>query len=185
MQKPQALSYRLQVLNKGSLRLRTELVLFTMGHFSLLCLVGSAACFAMTMGQLPLAVPAAAGDADSTQQASILPLPLQISEGFSEGILQSGSVKPPVPPHALALYQQQITKAHESSREDVPPSKQQEKEQQQPSSSPRGKSRSPTAGDKEGRAACWRCVFICEETCCAWPAALLLAQRLLRPLKAL
>ena len=82
----------------------------------------------------------------------------QISEGFSEGLLQSGSVKPQVPPHALALYQQQITKAHESAREDVPPSKlsqaqqqQAEKEQQQPSSSPRGKSRSPAVGDKEGR----------------------------------
>ncbi|POI34660.1 hypothetical protein CIB84_001588 [Bambusicola thoracicus] len=82
------------------------------------------------------------------QRAAAIP-PI-ISEGFSEGMLQSGSVKPPVPPHALALYQQQITKAHESSREDVPPSKQQEKEQQQPSGSPRGKSRSPTAGDKEG-----------------------------------
>lgn len=89
---------------------------------------------------------------------------LQISEGFSEGILQSGSAKPQVPPHALALYQQQITKAHESAREDMPPSKlsqsqqqQAEKEQQQPSSSPRGKSRSPAVGDKEGRAVC---VFI-------------------------
>ncbi|XP_032303757.1 nuclear receptor corepressor 2 isoform X11 [Coturnix japonica] len=81
------------------------------------------------------------------QRAAAIP-PI-ISEGFSEGILQSGSVKPPVPPHALALYQQQITKAHESSREDVPPSKQQEKEKEQPSSSPRGKSRSPTAADKE------------------------------------
>lgn len=67
-------------------------------------------------------------------------------------------MKPQVPPHALALYQQQITKAHESAREDVPPSKlsqsqqqQAEKEQQQPSSSPRGKSRSPAVGDKEGR----------------------------------
>lgn len=84
---------------------------------------------------------------------------LQISEGLSEGILQSGSVKPQVPPHALALYQQQITKAHESAREDMAPSKlpqsqqqqqQAEKEQQQPSSSPRGKSRSPAVGDKEG-----------------------------------
>ncbi|NXP50111.1 NCOR2 protein, partial [Heliornis fulica] len=55
---------------------------------------------------------------------------------------------------------QQITKAHESAREDVPPNKlsqsqqqqqqQAEKEQQQqPSSSPRGKSRSPAVGDKE------------------------------------
>ncbi|XP_056214745.1 nuclear receptor corepressor 2 isoform X11 [Falco biarmicus] len=88
------------------------------------------------------------------QRAAAIP-PI-ISEGFSEGILQSGSVKPQVPPHALALYQQQITKAHESAREDVPPSKlsqsqqqQAEKEQQQPSSSPRGKSRSPAVGDKE------------------------------------
>lgn len=91
---------------------------------------------------------------------------LQISEGFSEGILQSGSVKPQVPPHALALYQQQITKAHESAREDMPPSKlsqsqqqQAEKEQQQPSSSPRGKSRSPAVGDKEGRTCA--CVGAC------------------------
>lgn len=83
---------------------------------------------------------------------------LQISEGLSEGILQSGSVKPQVPPHALALYQQQITKAHESAREDVAPSKlpqsqqqqQAEKEPPQPSSSPRGKSRSPAVSDKEG-----------------------------------
>lgn len=64
-----------------------------------------------------------------------------------------------MPPHALALYQQQITKAHESAREDMPPSKlsqqqQAEKEQQQPSSSPRGKSRSPAVGEKEGRAVC-------------------------------
>ncbi|XP_074462573.1 nuclear receptor corepressor 2 isoform X16 [Larus michahellis] len=88
------------------------------------------------------------------QRAAAIP-PI-ISEGFSEGILQSGSVKPQVPPHALALYQQQITKAHESAREDMPPSKlsqaqqqQAEKEQQQPSGSPRGKSRSPAVGDKE------------------------------------
>ncbi|XP_068767951.1 nuclear receptor corepressor 2 isoform X17 [Struthio camelus] len=89
------------------------------------------------------------------QRAAAIP-PI-ISEGFSEGILQSGSVKPQVPPHALALYQQQITKAHESAREDMPPGKlsqsqqqqQPEKEQQQPSSSPRGKSRSPAVGDKE------------------------------------
>lgn len=79
-------------------------------------------------------------------------------------------MKPQVPPHALALYQQQITKAHESAREDVPPSKlsqaqqqqQADKEQQQPSSSPRGKSRSPAVGDKEGRAACVAvCVYLC------------------------
>ncbi|XP_064378102.1 nuclear receptor corepressor 2 isoform X9 [Dromaius novaehollandiae] len=89
------------------------------------------------------------------QRAAAIP-PI-ISEGFSEGILQSGSVKPQVPPHALALYQQQITKAHESAREDMPPGKlsqsqqpqQPEKEQQPPSSSPRGKSRSPAVGEKE------------------------------------
>uniref|UniRef100_A0A8C4XTM9 Nuclear receptor corepressor 2 n=1 Tax=Falco tinnunculus TaxID=100819 RepID=A0A8C4XTM9_FALTI len=59
---------------------------------------------------------------------------------------------------AAAIPPIQITKAHESAREDVPPSKlsqsqqqQAEKEQQQPSSSPRGKSRSPAVGDKEGR----------------------------------
>ncbi|RLV96850.1 hypothetical protein DV515_00012345, partial [Chloebia gouldiae] len=94
------------------------------------------------------------------QRAAAIP-PI-ISEGFSEGVLQSGSAKPQVPPHALALYQQQITKAHESAREDMPPSKlsqsqqqqQAEKEQQQPSSSPRGKSRSPAVGEKEGRAVC-------------------------------
>uniref|UniRef100_A0A8B9BT49 Nuclear receptor corepressor 2 n=1 Tax=Anser brachyrhynchus TaxID=132585 RepID=A0A8B9BT49_9AVES len=76
-----------------------------------------------------------------------------------------------------------ITKAHESAREDVPPSKlsqaqqqqQADKEQQQPSSSPRGKSRSPAVGDKEGRAACVAvCVYLCHNVprvqlgCAAW-----------------
>lgn len=114
---------------------------------------------------------------------------LQISEGFSEGVLQSGSAKPQVPPHALALYQQQITKAHESAREDMAPSKlsqsqqqqQAEKEQQQPSSSPRGKSRSPAVGDKEGRA-------VRSSGRCSWrqPAAFpLLGESLFQPLKAL
>lgn len=94
-------------------------------------------------------------------QMSATVVALQISEGFSEGMLQSGSVKPPVPPHALALYQQQITKAHESAREDLPPNKLSQPQQQQqvekeqpPSSSPRGKSRSPAVGDKEGRRVC-------------------------------
>lgn len=112
-------------------------------------------------------------DVNSTWRASPILIALQISEGFSEGILQSGSVKPQVPPHALALYQQQITKAHESDREDVPPSKlpqaqqqQAEKEQQQPSSSPRGKSRSPAVGDKEGRGS----MFVRTE-CPVWAAA--------------
>ncbi|XP_075754603.1 nuclear receptor corepressor 2 isoform X6 [Pelodiscus sinensis] len=82
------------------------------------------------------------------QRAAAIP-PI-ISEGFLDGTSQSGSMKPQVPHHALALYQQQITKAHESAREDVAPSKQQQPEQeQQPSSSPRGQSRSPVVGDKE------------------------------------
>lgn len=113
---------------------------------------------------------------------------LQISEGFSEGILQSGSVKPQVPPHALALYQQQITKAHESAREDVPPSKlpqaqqqqQADKEQQQPSSSPRGKSRSPAVGDKEGRAVS---AMVCVELCRNVPRVQLHAASSLPPLR--
>ncbi|TFK14040.1 DNA fragmentation factor subunit alpha [Platysternon megacephalum] len=83
------------------------------------------------------------------QRAAAIP-PI-ISEGFPDGTLQSGSMKPQVPHHALALYQQQITKAHESARDDVAQSKQQQQteQEQQPSSSPRGKSRSPAVGDKE------------------------------------
>lgn len=67
--------------------------------------------------------------------------------------MQSGSMKPQVPHHALALYQQQITKAHESARDDMAQSKQlqQTEQEQQPSSSPRDKSRSPAVGDKEGK----------------------------------
>ncbi|XP_074868476.1 nuclear receptor corepressor 2 isoform X4 [Carettochelys insculpta] len=83
------------------------------------------------------------------QRAAAIP-PI-ISEGFPDGPSQSGSIKSQVPHHALALYQQQITKAHESAREDVAPSKQQPQpeSEQQPSGSPRGKSRSPAGGDKE------------------------------------
>ncbi|KAM7144644.1 nuclear receptor corepressor 2 isoform 2-T2 [Macrochelys suwanniensis] len=78
-------------------------------------------------------------------------IPTIISEGFPDGTLQSGSMKPQVPHHALALYQQQITKAHESARDDMAQSKQpqQTEQEQQPSCSPRGKSRSPAVGDKE------------------------------------
>uniref|UniRef100_A0A452I571 Uncharacterized protein n=1 Tax=Gopherus agassizii TaxID=38772 RepID=A0A452I571_9SAUR len=88
------------------------------------------------------------------QRAAAIP-PI-ISEGFPDGTLQSGSMKPQVPHHALALYQQQITKAHESARDDVaqnkqPQQQQQTEQEQQPSSSPRGKSRSPAVGDKEGK----------------------------------
>ncbi|XP_053862059.1 nuclear receptor corepressor 2 isoform X10 [Malaclemys terrapin pileata] len=83
------------------------------------------------------------------QRAAAIP-PI-ISEGFPDGTLQSGSMKPQVPHHALALYQQQITKAHESARDEVAQSKQQQQPEpeQQASSSPRGKSRSPAMGDKE------------------------------------
>ncbi|XP_034647080.1 nuclear receptor corepressor 2 isoform X5 [Trachemys scripta elegans] len=83
------------------------------------------------------------------QRAAAIP-PI-ISEGFPDGTLQSGSMKPQVPHHALALYQQQITKAHESARDEVAQSKQQQQPEpeQQASSSPRGKSRSPAVGDKE------------------------------------
>uniref|UniRef100_A0A8C3IQY1 Nuclear receptor corepressor 2 n=1 Tax=Chrysemys picta bellii TaxID=8478 RepID=A0A8C3IQY1_CHRPI len=86
------------------------------------------------------------------QRAAAIP-PI-ISEGFPDGTLQSGSMKPQVPHHALALYQQQITKAHESARDEVAQSKQQQQQpepEQQASSSPRGKSRSPAVGDKEGK----------------------------------
>uniref|UniRef100_A0A8D2LC93 Nuclear receptor corepressor 2 n=1 Tax=Varanus komodoensis TaxID=61221 RepID=A0A8D2LC93_VARKO len=85
------------------------------------------------------------------QRAAAIP-PI-ISEGLLEGALQSGSVKPSVPYHALALYQQQITMAHESAREDAAQSKalQPQAEKEPPASnSPRAQSRSPAAGDKEG-----------------------------------
>uniref|UniRef100_A0A8B9UBN8 Nuclear receptor corepressor 2 n=1 Tax=Anas zonorhyncha TaxID=75864 RepID=A0A8B9UBN8_9AVES len=91
----------------------------------------------------------------------------------SEARLNSSPQKPldlkQLKQRAAAIPPIQITKAHESSREDVPPSKlsqaqqqqqQADKEQQQPSSSPRGKSRSPAVGDKEGRA-----VMVCVELC--------------------
>ncbi|KAJ6656603.1 hypothetical protein lerEdw1_003490 [Lerista edwardsae] len=87
------------------------------------------------------------------QRAAAIP-PI-ISEGLLEAPVQSGSLNPQVPPHALALYQQQITIAHESSREDPTPGQQsqlqpQAEKEPPPSSSPRAPSRSPTAViDKE------------------------------------
>ncbi|XP_061459047.1 nuclear receptor corepressor 2 isoform X2 [Rhineura floridana] len=85
------------------------------------------------------------------QRAAAIP-PI-ISEGLLEGALQSGSTKPQVPHHALALYQQQITIAHESAWEDSAQSKQL---QQQPagkepplSSSPKAQGRSPALAEKE------------------------------------
>ncbi|XP_053135132.1 nuclear receptor corepressor 2 isoform X9 [Hemicordylus capensis] len=89
------------------------------------------------------------------QRAAAIP-PI-ISEGLLEGVLQSGSAKPQVPPHALALYQQQITMAHVSAREDPAQSKPlplpQPPEKEPPvSSSPGPQSRSPAAVDKEEKA---------------------------------
>lgn len=87
-----------------------------------------------------------------------------------EGSQRSGSGKAVLPPHALALYQQQITMAHGESSQEVKQHKQQQQQQlsgqpgkQQPytpqadrdrealrSSSPRVRPRSPSAGDKDG-----------------------------------
>ncbi|KAL8180186.1 UNVERIFIED_CONTAM: hypothetical protein K2H54_010262 [Gekko kuhli] len=86
------------------------------------------------------------------QRAAAIP-PI-ILDSLLEGTLQSGSAKPPASHHALALYQQQITKAHESAREDSAPSKplppQPLAEKEPPlSSSPGAPSTSPTVVDKE------------------------------------
>ncbi|XP_060641546.2 nuclear receptor corepressor 2 isoform X2 [Anolis sagrei] len=92
------------------------------------------------------------------QRAAAIP-PI-ISEELLEGALQSGSMKSQVPPHALALYQQQITMAHESARGDAAQSRQShlpphQQQQQQPgrepllSSSPSTQHRSPTALDRD------------------------------------
>uniref|UniRef100_A0ABM5F183 Nuclear receptor corepressor 2 isoform X3 n=1 Tax=Pogona vitticeps TaxID=103695 RepID=A0ABM5F183_9SAUR len=96
------------------------------------------------------------------QRAAAIP-PI-ISEGLLEGALQSGSTKPPVPHHALALYQQQITIAHESAREESALSKQPPPPQPPPptdkepplnssssSNSPGAPSRSPAVADKEDK----------------------------------
>lgn len=83
---------------------------------------------------------------------------------------RSGSGKAVLPPHALALYQQQITMAHGESSQDVKQQQQQQQQQlsgqpgkQQPynpqsdrdrealhSSSPRIRPRSPSTSDKDG-----------------------------------
>lgn len=109
------------------------------------------------LGCVCVRVPAANG---ITQPVSLpsssfpLLLSLQILDGLLEGTLQSGSAKPQVSHHALALYQQQITKAHESAREDSAQSKpaQQQPAEKEPSlsTSPRAQSKSPTGVDKEG-----------------------------------
>ncbi|KAM4707636.1 nuclear receptor corepressor 2 isoform 2-T2 [Discoglossus pictus] len=89
------------------------------------------------------------------QRAAAIP-PI-ISEGFSESVLQSTPVKQQMTHHALALYQEQITKVHESAldglahnlqpQSHVPPDK-----EQQAIGSPKRKSRSPVIGDKDDKA---------------------------------
>ncbi|MEE6504186.1 hypothetical protein FKM82_005091 [Ascaphus truei] len=84
--------------------------------------------------------------------ASIPPI---ISEDFSEPALQSGTV---MTHHALALYQEQITKVHESALDGAGNTKQpqphlQPDKEPQTIGSPRGKSRSPAIGDKDDKAA--------------------------------
>ncbi|XP_077165456.1 nuclear receptor corepressor 2 isoform X3 [Paroedura picta] len=86
------------------------------------------------------------------QRAAAIP-PI-ILDSLLEGALQSGSGKPQVSHHALALYQQQITKAHESAREDSAqskPAQPQPPDEKEPplSSSPGAQSQSPAAVDKE------------------------------------
>ncbi|XP_063171740.1 nuclear receptor corepressor 2 [Candoia aspera] len=87
------------------------------------------------------------------QRAAAIP-PI-ISEGMLEGALQSGATKPLVPPHALALYQQQIAMAHEGAQEDAAQSQPLElphppEKESQLSSSPRGaQHRSPAEADKD------------------------------------
>ncbi|KAG9354845.1 hypothetical protein JZ751_001558, partial [Albula glossodonta] len=105
---------------------------------------------------------------DKNRMTSPRPSLLNYShEGMPEVTAQGGARgagKQQVPPHALALYQQQITMAHESSQEGSPHSKQQKaqvhpQQQQQGdreahvSSSPRIRTRSPasTPGDKDDK----------------------------------
>lgn len=66
-----------------------------------------------------------------------------------------GGAKQLVPPHALALYQQQITMAHELSQEAPPtgkPSQQQLLIQQAPRDRPQARSPAPMTPDKDGMA---------------------------------
>ncbi|GLD72255.1 nuclear receptor corepressor 2 isoform X1 [Lates japonicus] len=100
------------------------------------------------------------------QRAAAIP-PI-MPEASMEGSQRSGSGKAVLPPHALALYQQQITMAHGESSQEVKQHKQQQQQlsgqpgKQQPytpqtdrdrealrSSSPRVRPRSPSAGDKD------------------------------------
>lgn len=90
-----------------------------------------------------------------------------------QGGQRSGNGKAVLPPHALALYQQQITMAHGESSQDVKQQQQQQQQlsgqpgKQQPynpqsdrdrealhSSSPRIRPRSPSTSDKDGTDNC-------------------------------
>ncbi|KAM4810370.1 nuclear receptor corepressor 2 isoform 3-T3 [Rhinophrynus dorsalis] len=89
------------------------------------------------------------------QRAAAIP-PI-ISEDFSESAPQSAPVKPQMTHHALALYQEQITKVHESALDGLALTKQPQPllpadKEQQTISSPGGKSRSPAMGDKDDKA---------------------------------
>ncbi|XP_053557806.1 nuclear receptor corepressor 2 isoform X4 [Bombina bombina] len=89
------------------------------------------------------------------QRAAAIP-PI-ISEGFSESLSQNTTTKTQMTHHALALYQEQITKVHESSQDGLalsmqtqphlPPDK-----EQQTISSPIRNSRSPATGDNDEKA---------------------------------
>ncbi|XP_063310387.1 nuclear receptor corepressor 2 isoform X2 [Pelobates fuscus] len=88
------------------------------------------------------------------QRAAAIP-PI-ISDGFSESAPPSATVKAQMTPHALALYQEQITKVHESALDGLALSKQPAPHlpsdmEQQTISSPKGKCRSPTIGDQDDK----------------------------------
>ncbi|KAM8962053.1 nuclear receptor corepressor 2 isoform 2-T2 [Pelodytes ibericus] len=86
------------------------------------------------------------------QRAAAIP-PI-ISEGLPESTPPIAPVKPQMTPHALALYQEQITKVHESALDGLALNKQLQPHlppdrEQQTISSPKGKSKSPAIGDKD------------------------------------
>uniref|UniRef100_A0A8C5SHE0 Nuclear receptor corepressor 2 n=1 Tax=Laticauda laticaudata TaxID=8630 RepID=A0A8C5SHE0_LATLA len=89
------------------------------------------------------------------QRAAAIP-PI-ISEVALEGALQSGATKVPVPPHTLALYQQQITLAQEEEEaalSKLPPSEKEPPLCSSTSNSPRGAPhQSPAEAEKEGECA--------------------------------
>ena len=105
---------------------------------------------------------------------------VQMPEASMQSSQRSGGSKAVLPPHALALYQQQITMAHGESSQEVKQQQQQLSgqpgKQQQPynpqaerdrealrSSSPRVRPRSPSTSDKDGTHTC-----IMTDICCLW-----------------